>query len=97
VEWVDCRLALPLGVKPSYSYQTQIIHLDHGDRLFLYTDGVTEARNASQELYGSRRLFDVLSRIADKPVIHTVFEDLKSFVHEAEQSDDITMLTLLFK
>ena len=68
-----------------------------GDELYLYTDGVTEATNSSQELFGEERLQAALNEEPDLPV-HKLLPKIKgcidAFVGEAEQFDDITMLGL---
>lgn len=66
-----------------------------GDKLFQYTDGVTEAANKDNELYGMKRLHRILMRNAAKrpeELLVKVREDIDDFVGEAPQMDDITML-----
>lgn len=74
-------------------------YLLDGDRLFLYTDGVTEAMNEKSELYGEKRLFDCFSGAhRDKSVtgiIRAVRDDITAFIGNVAQSDDITMLALM--
>lgn len=94
-------------VKPNFvlagmeniKYKEYELQLKPGDKLFLYTDGVTEATNAQKELYGEDRLLEYLNNNC-KEDVKTVIEGLKSdidkFVGEAEQFDDITMLELNF-
>ena len=73
------------------------LELEPGDELYLYTDGVTEATNSSQELFGEERLQAALNEEPDLPV-HKLLPKIKgcidAFVGEAEQFDDITMLGL---
>lgn len=71
-------------------------HLDHGDTMVLYTDGVTEAMNKSFEEFGEQRLENVLKgELQDcQQIIETVKTQVEVFVDGAEQSDDITLLTL---
>ncbi len=74
--------------------------LDVGDRIFQYTDGVTEATNAGNELYGMGRLQQVLNRVKDgtpHEILPAVKQDIDTFVGEAPQFDDITMLCLEYK
>ena len=74
-------------------------HLDPGDRLFVYTDGVTEATNASNELFGEARLLDALNRNPDAlpgDILPAVKKDIDAFVGSAPQVDDITMLGFLY-
>ncbi|MCH5268938.1 MAG: PP2C family protein-serine/threonine phosphatase [Lachnospiraceae bacterium] len=76
------------------------IKLAPGDKIFQYTDGVTEATNADQELYGMERLEEVLAKNTALPpeeLLATVKEDVDAFVGEAPQFDDITMLCLEYK
>jgi sigma-B regulation protein RsbU (phosphoserine phosphatase) len=71
--------------------------LKEGDCLFLYTDGVPEATDASNELYGTDRLEKVLKdNLSDDPetLLTHVREDVDGFVGEAPQFDDLTMLAL---
>jgi serine phosphatase RsbU (regulator of sigma subunit) len=79
------------------SYQTQ---LKPGDRIYLYTDGVTEATDSQNKLYGQERLNQVLNDHKDaspKDLCAFVKEDVDKFTGEAEQFDDITMLAFRFK
>lgn len=75
-------------------YKKHTLTLEPGDALFLYTDGVTEAANGAQALYGEERLRDVLTRADTDPteLCRAVHADVKAFADGAEQSDDITML-----
>ena len=74
--------------------------LEPGDKIFQYTDGVPEATNQSDELYGMERLANVLNKVKDKTpheILPAVKSDIDVFVGEAEQFDDITMLCLEYK
>lgn len=76
-------------------YQSGSIQLSPGDKIFQYTDGVTEATNAAQELYGMQRLSDILVKNTNKKpaeLLPAVKADIDAFVGEAPQFDDITML-----
>lgn len=70
-----------------------------GDRLYLYTDGVTEALNPTEELYGEDRLLETMNRedVKNQPienVVEAVQKDIHVYADGAEQADDITMLLL---
>jgi len=81
-------------------YRSGSVKLSPGDKLFQYTDGVTEATSADKELYGMERLQDVLNRNRDaspSQLLPAVKADIDAFVGSAEQFDDITMLCLAFK
>lgn len=76
-------------------YHEYQLPLAAGDTLFLYTDGVPEATNAHNQLYGSKRLLELLNRHKDATVtelLHHVKQDIDTFVGDAPQFDDITML-----
>jgi sigma-B regulation protein RsbU (phosphoserine phosphatase) len=78
-------------------YRHNKLRLCPGDILYLYADGVTEATDSRQELYGEERLNSVLNRSADLPLdelLQAVKNDIDGFVGEAPQFDDITMLAL---
>ncbi len=81
-------------------YKSGSITLDDGDKIFQYTDGVTEATNAANELYGMKRLQDVLNKNKDcspTELLPLVKEDIDAFVGKAPQFDDITMLCLQYR
>ncbi len=78
-------------------YKEGEFHLQAGDRIFLYTDGIPEATNAENEQYGSQRLEMALNLNKDsepKKLLAQIKADMDQFVGEAPQFDDITMLCL---
>ena len=80
-------------------YQSGSIQLSPGDKIFQYTDGVTEATNAAYELYGMERLSKVLAENTDKKpaeLLSIVKADIDAFVGDAPQFDDITMLCVSY-
>lgn len=90
-----------LGGMEGIAYKEQTLQLEPGDQLYLYTDGVTEATNINNELFGENRLQESLNKHADlnaKDLCIEVKKDVDEFVGEAPQFDDITMISLkLFK
>ena len=81
-------------------YKEYELNFEPGDKLFLYTDGVTEATNANNELFGTDRMLDALNaadNAAPKDILFSVREDINGFVKEAPQFDDITMLCFELK
>lgn len=81
-------------------YKEYEIELGKGDSIFVYTDGVTEATNEKNELYGTDRLVQALNRRGKagcSELISFVHKDIEEFVGEAPQFDDITMLCLTMK
>ena len=96
-EYLKLPPGFMLGPMPDVNYETAQMRLMAGDILYLYTDGVTEAKNLQDVLYGEMRLQQTLNaaprgRLAD--VLHAVSDDVHSHVNGAAQSDDITMLAL---
>lgn len=80
-------------------YKDYEFTLEKGDSLFLYTDGVTEAHNTSQELFGEKRMLEALNiepDAASKNIIDNVKSSVDKFVGEAERFDDLTMLCLKY-
>lgn len=98
--WDYVRQARPnfvLAGMEGIRYRAHTLELGPGDRLYLYTDGVTEAANPASELYGEQRLVDELNAsAADTPqaVCEGVLASVRAFADGAEQSDDITMLAI---
>ena len=89
-----------LGGMEGLPYTEHSITLSKGDRIFVYTDGVTEATNASEVLYGDDRLLSAMetTQKMDAPAtLKTVRESIDAFVGEAEQFDDITMLEFVWQ
>lgn len=81
-------------------YEEGSLILQEGDKLFQYTDGVTEATNHRNELFGRERLKAALNRGRDKSIcdiLETVKESIDAFAGTAPQFDDITMLCMEFK
>ncbi len=86
---------LPLGVIDGFDFEGQETTLPKGAAMLLYTDGITEAENEKEELYGEDRLQETMKRLAHMEVhgvIKELIADLSLYVGTAEQSDDITML-----
>lgn len=81
-------------------YANHSVTIQGGDRLFVYTDGITEATNAQNELFGEERLLQSIEKtrgLSSKEVLAAVRADIDAFVKDAVQFDDITMLELSFK
>lgn len=78
-------------------YADNTLQLDHGDTLVMFTDGVTEAKNSTHRQFGTDRLNNILSGVADKSsqeIVEAIKAGITDFVEDAEQNDDITMLVL---
>ncbi|MER1993090.1 MAG: SpoIIE family protein phosphatase [Eubacteriales bacterium] len=89
-----------IGGMEGIRYKEYELQINPGDRLFLYTDGVPEATDADKELFGTERMIHALNEQKDrKPeeVLNGVRRAVDSFVKEAEQFDDLTMLCLAYR
>jgi sigma-B regulation protein RsbU (phosphoserine phosphatase) len=85
----------PMGLFPDRRWEAQSLDLGAGDRLFLFTDGVTEAADPDEAVYGDPRLHEVLLAHRDRDaagLVEAVMADVAAFARGAEQSDDITCL-----
>ena len=90
---------MALGVMSGLPYNERTIHLEPGDSLFLYTDGISEAMNPKGELFGDVRLIETCSQASAsaKAMIGRMEQRVSAFVDGATQYDDMTMLSLLYK
>ena len=90
-------MGIALGAAKDANYSEKVIELSPGDIVALYTDGVTEAVNNNGEMYGEKRLVDVIGNHCKekaKDIIDLVLENIKSFTEEEEQQDDLTLMIL---
>ena len=94
-ELVIYRHSMPVGTMEGIRFEQHEFHLNPGDSIFVYTDGVAEATNGDDELYGTERMLSALNSEPDaqpEQVLGNVMNDINGFVDGAEQFDDITML-----
>ena len=96
-EVVKDKHGLVLAAMEDARYKEYTMKLEKGDRLFVYTDGVVEATNGQQELFGVDRMITVLNRISGETtevMLRGLERELDSFAGDEPQFDDITMLVL---
>ena len=95
-EYLTLDSNVPLGIFEDFDYEVNEIQLQPGDIIFTYTDGITEAMDNNQQMYGEQRLKDALNKINDKndikEIISEIKQNVKTYTGDAPQSDDITML-----
>jgi phosphoserine phosphatase RsbU/P len=92
--------SFPVGMMPEATYPSAHVQLQPGDTLVLYSDGVTEAMNPGQQLFGANRLREVLLGRHDTPLDSlkdVVLESVQTFVRGAAQADDITLLLVRYR
>ena len=93
---------IPVGFLAEWQYTSQQITLPPQTSIFLYTDGLTEARNAEKEMFGKQRMNDVIrkaieeGKTAPEQTIRMMAEAKNRFVNGNEQSDDLTMLAIKY-
>lgn len=99
VEMLTARPSLVLAAMEGTVYREESTQLRPGDRLLLYTDGVTEATSLTGELFGNERLMATMSRLSGDATVGCgqVFAAVDAFAGETPQADDITMLLLGYK
>ena len=99
-EYLKTRAGFVLAGMEGVCYRVGEITLNHGDRLFLYTDGVPEATNVDNKLYGEDRLLTFMNQNASvkaTELLPALKANIDEFVGEAPQFDDITMLMFDYK
>lgn len=99
-ELLECKTDFVFGMMEDMPYREQKIMFSPGDRLYLYTDGVTEAFNGNEEMYTEERMLHALNRHQDawkdpEQMLERMYHELEEFSCGAEQSDDITMMYLV--
>ncbi len=98
-EYIKSPAGFVLAGMEGVKYKMQTVELKPGDRVYLYTDGVTEATDANNELYGEDRLLNALNAkefYSMEELCKYVKADVDAFVGDAPQFDDITMLGFEF-
>lgn len=99
-ELVKYRHSPAVATMEGLIFKEHEFELNPGDSFFVYTDGIPEANNKEHELFGTERMLDVLNRMPDaepKKVLENVMEGINDFTAGAEQFDDITMMSFLYR
>lgn len=89
----------PIGLFPGVAFEAGSAHLDPGDLVLLFSDGLTEAQNFKTELFGDSRLNNVATECARLPApsaSEKILEAVRTFVGPAPPSDDLTLVVLRF-
>jgi phosphoserine phosphatase RsbU/P len=94
---LDGARGKPLGIRPTFTYQTATLTLTPGDCLFVYTDGVTEAMDPTGKLFSEERLEEGLRSLAGEPasaIVSAVIGSVRDFAAGVPQSDDIAAMAI---
>jgi sigma-B regulation protein RsbU (phosphoserine phosphatase) len=98
-EALPAEANLPVAVFADFAYEMQETVLADGSTLFLYTDGLTEAKNRERQMFGVERVMDVLNgsvNLTPAQLLEKMVGEVHAFVEDAEQSDDLTMLAIRY-
>ena len=99
-ELLKGKHGLVIGAMDGVRYRQYELQLEQGSKLFLYTDGVPEATDAENKLFGTERMLTALNAAAEEDpeqILKSVRGAVDTFVKNAEQFDDLTMLCLEYK
>ena len=107
VSTLPCDPNIPIGVMDGWEYTLQETTLAPDSTIFLYTDGLNEAEDVSHAQFGEQRIIDIatsmkcthteqetFTHISPLTLVNAMLEAVRTFVGEAEQSDDLTMLAI---
>ena len=98
-EYVSVTKNTVIGVNPDYEYKVDKIILRENERLFLYTDGVTEAQTSQNKFFGEERLLKTLNQkeLSLPKTLEHIYKSIHKFIKDAPQFDDITMMIVEFR
>jgi len=92
------RTGMALGIQEEIGWSSKTLQINNGDTILFYTDGITDAQNLRDELFGDQRLEDCLQSsagLAAQGVQENILAAVRKFVGSAPQTDDITLLVLV--
>lgn len=90
----------PVGLLEDSTFDVQTRRLGHGDRLILYSDGITEAQNADGQFFGAARLQSIVQEYSDRPcaLLHqAILNSVSAFIGGREQEDDLTLVVVEYR
>jgi len=100
-EFLKAKPNIVVGAFGDFHYQAEQTQLEKGSRIILYTDGITEAENVNLDQFGEQRLLDFANNlpadISSKAITEKLMKEIGNFTQDAEQNDDITILTISLK
>jgi len=99
-EYLKGKTGLVLAGMDDTQYKDNVIELNKGDEIILYTDGVTEANDASKNLFGEQRLLKEIDKVKELSCldqVNAIIASLQEYMKDTEQFDDITLLSMKIK
>ena len=97
IEWSDNGVHYPLGMVEETEYHEEVLQLEMGDVLILYTDGIVESANAAGDEFGVRRLRDTMTANASRTardILFQIITEAQAHSGGTDLSDDVTMIVL---
>ena len=99
IRLLESRTGLPLGIKANCRYGEHEIALEPGDTILMYSDGLTDAHNPQNAMYGPDRMQDIITSLRGRPIEEIVAGlriDVESYMQGREMFDDMTVLGVRF-
>ena len=101
LQTLECNPHLPVGLFDDVKFGSQETVLSPDSTIFLYTDGLTEAMNSARKQFGLQRVHEALGRsiernLSPKDILESMAGEVRRFVKNAEQSDDLTLLAIRY-
>jgi sigma-B regulation protein RsbU (phosphoserine phosphatase) len=100
IEFMDVKVNLAAGIINSAEYEESSIQLNGGDKILMFTDVVTEAKNKSGEFYSESRLLELAQNNSfcdSKGLVERIVDDVSAFSVGMEQNDDLTLFSFTYK
>ncbi len=98
--FISMNQNIALGVMEDFVFKPEKMQLVEGDKILLYTDGITEAFNKDDEAFSEKRLLDIIcenNTLGSLQLVQKIQHEIKNFTLDTEQSDDITILAVTYK
>ncbi len=92
------RTGIPLGVSLEASWGEEVLRIAPGDLLLLYTDGVVDAHNPDQELFGVSRMLEIAVSLKHRSARHVqdaILSEVRAFAENEPQFDDLTLVLIM--
>ncbi len=89
--------SFPLGILDDADYQETNIQFEPGDKIIFYTDGIVEAMNAKEEMFGFERLMEIMQHAGDmdpESLLNEIVDSVNAFAGNVAQHDDLTIIVL---
>lgn len=95
-KYLDIDTGIVLGIMEDFEFKTEVLTLS--SEIITYTDGITDANNANNEMYGEERLLNFFNKFKNSEnLIQSLLKDINNFTKDEEQYDDMTLVYLKIK